>query len=223
MRFSVLSLEMICVAALSLAGAAPTTAQQAASKQVPKPKVSCKAYQLYGSMVEPKDVPAEFAAFVPFIPNGQDLIDLLCGDIKGDGSTTYLLVTRAPGDIGSLSLLTRESDGSLKLEASNNTVIQSSELTGSAGGYRGVDIIRNGFTIRNSFGGGGIGEAYSFTFKYSRIHKTWMLESVEVADYDSVDRPPINTTKKWTKAQFGHVTFSDFDGKAYGIYDPANP
>ena len=34
MRFWVLSLEMICVAALSLAGAAPTTALQAAPKQV---------------------------------------------------------------------------------------------------------------------------------------------------------------------------------------------
>ena len=204
-----------CLARLTLAKIKDLKAKYPADTEFHS--VNCKGLHVYGFPIEPKDVPREYAEVVPFIPKGQRLIDLPCGDIRGDGTTTYLLVTGSEIQIGTLSLLTRQLDGSLQLDASNKTVIQAHMLAGMSGGYKGIDVQRRAFTINNSFGGGGVVANYAFTFRYSAINKTWTLESVVEEDFDGLDQPLTHTAKKSAKTQLGLISFSDFDGTQYGI------
>jgi uncharacterized protein len=80
----------------------------------------------FGSVhIEPTELPQAFAKFMPFVPSDSKVLDLRCADIKGDGSITYLLVTRKSyGFPGTLTLLSRSRDRSLSVEADNESIIQ---------------------------------------------------------------------------------------------------
>jgi hypothetical protein len=180
-------------------------------------RVSCEHLRRYDLSSVSEFAPKQLAEFGPFIPDGQRLVDLQCGNIKGDGSTTYLLVTRSEYEIGTLSLVTRQSDGSLKLEASNKTVIQSAMGAGIAGGYDGITLKSRAFTIKNSFGGGGIGAKYGCTFKYSRASNKWILDSAVEEDYDEADTPHTHASMQTAGGVLEKITFDEFDGTKCGV------
>lgn len=134
--------------------------------------------------VEAKDLPKEFLAFVPFVPTNSTELDGQCADIKGDDSRMYLLVTRArDGEPGTLSLFSRQREGSLAKGAKNHTVVQGATSGGSHGGYEGVDSGLGYFTIRNRVGSMIRSTECVDKFRYDRRKKAWMCESsVEVTD-----------------------------------------
>ncbi len=195
--------------AIGVAITLPVEAQNAAAH------ASCRKLALYGMTFKAKDVLSEYAEFIPFIPPGQKLIDLRCGSIKGDGTETFFLVTRPDIDIGTLTLLSWQRNGTLNVEASNKTVIQST-MAGSGGGYQGIDIKRSKFTINNSSGGTAGGASVAFTFKFSKSAKSWILDAVKEKDYDADGRQtnPLNVAPR------ERIRFTEFDGKMHGIVDP---
>jgi uncharacterized protein len=182
----------------------------------------CEAIPLtfFGAVhVEAKEIPKAFAEFVPFVPKGSQVLDLRCADIKGDGSTIYLLVTRKPyGVPGVLTLLSRTQQHSLRVEAINQSIIQT-DMAGMAGGYGGIVTHNKGFTVESGVGGAGHRAEWQFDFRYSATARTWMLESINI---DSVDRDsePSDNHERLTKATLGSVAFGDFDGTPYGLATP---
>jgi hypothetical protein len=175
---------------------------------------------IFGSThVEPKELPQAFAEFIPFVPSGSKVLDLLCADIKGDGAITYLLVTRKPyGSPGTLTLLSRARDRSLRLEAENKSIIQT-DLAGESGGYEGIVIHQKGFTVQNSVGSAAGRGSFRSTFRYSTTARTWMLEGIDIDSFDRTDVPP-HSHQRLTTARLGHVTFGAFDATPYGIALP---
>ena len=171
----------------------------------------------FGSVhVEPTELPPAFAEFIPFVPSDSKVLDLRCADIKGDGSIVYLLVTRKPyGFAGALTLLSRMRDGSLRIEANNGSIIQT-DVAGMAGGYEGIVIHQRGFTVKNSVGSASAEGSFRFTFRYSTTARTWMLESVDTDSWADGK----GGHDRLTTANFGHVTFGEFDATPYGIALP---
>jgi uncharacterized protein YecT (DUF1311 family) len=166
--------------------------------------------------IEPTDMPPAFAEFIPFIPNGAKVLDLRCGDIKGDGSIAYLLVTREPHGVpGILTLLSRSQDGSLRVDSKNGSIIQT-DAAGMEGGYAGITLRRKSFAVRNTFGSAGTQGSFKFTFRYVTTAGTWMLASIDTDTHRHGDVPPHNR-ERLTKASFGDVTFAAFDATPYGI------
>jgi uncharacterized protein YecT (DUF1311 family) len=169
--------------------------------------------------VEPTELPQAFAEFISFVSRGSKVLDLRCADIKGDGSITYLLVTREPyGFPGVLTLLSRSRDGSLRKETDNGSIIQT-DAAGMAGGYEGIVIHPKGFTVENTFGSAGAESSLKFTVRYSTTARTWMLESIDIDSYSDGDVPP-DSHRHFTTANFGHVPFGTFDATPYGIALP---
>ncbi len=166
--------------------------------------------------IEPWDLPPAFAEFIPFIPPGAKVLDLRCGDIKGDGSMAYLLVTREPHGIpGTLTLLSRSQDGSLRVDCENGSIIQT-DAAGTEGGYAGISLRRKGFAVRNTFGSAGTVGSFKFTFRYVTTTGTWMLESIATDTQRHGNVPP-HSRERLTKATFGDVTFAAFEATPYGI------
>jgi hypothetical protein len=184
-----------------------------------EPQCSEIPLTFFGSThVESTELPQAFAEFIPFVPSGSKVLDLRCADIKGDGSVTYLLVTREPYGIpGTLTLLSRSPGGSLRVASHNGSVIQT-DVAGAAGGYSGIVIHPKGFTIENTVGAAGAEGSFKFTFRYSSTARTWMLESIDTNSYSDADPP--HSHEHLTTANFGHVTFEAFDATPYGIATP---
>jgi len=174
----------------------------------------------FGSVhVEPKAIPQALAEFVPFVPSGSKVLDLRCADISGDGSTTYLIVTRQPyGVPGILTLLSRTRGSSLRRVAENKSIIQT-DLAGMAGGYEGMVIHQKGFTIQNSVGSAAGESSFEFNFQYSATARNWMLESIDINSGNNRNDPP-PSHQHLTAAELGHVTFGAFDASPYGMALP---
>ncbi len=169
--------------------------------------------------VEPTQMPQAFAELIPFVPSGAKVLDLRCGDLKGDGSMVYLLVTREPHGVpGRLTVLSRSQDGSLRVESENPSMIQT-DSAGTAGGYAGIAIRRKTFTVSNTFGSPGAAGSFKFTFRYAMATRTWMLTSI-VIDTHSRDAVPPHSRERLTQANFGEVSFAAFDATPYGIALP---
>lgn len=151
-------------------------------------------------------------SFSPFVPHGWEVLDLRCADIKGDGSITYLLVTREPdsGQPGTLTLLTLAPGGSMHVEGENHAIIQT-DAAGIEGGYGGIILLPKGFVVESSIGGGGVGNTYKFTFHYSTAARTWMLQRIDVGSFGGSQFPP----QHLTTATLGKVTFDEFDATQY--------
>ncbi len=169
--------------------------------------------------VEPTEMPQAFAEFIPFVRSGMKVLDLRCGDLKGDGSMVYLLVTREPHGVpGTLTVLSRSQDGSLRVESENPSMIQT-DSAGMAGGYAGIAIHRKAFTVSNTFGSAGAAGSFKFTFRYATAARAWMLASI-VIDTPRRDAGPPRNRERLTQANFGEVTFAAFDATGYGIALP---
>jgi hypothetical protein len=177
---------------------------------------------------ETKDLPAQFKEFVPFIHADERLLTVACMTAPDRAGMRFLTATKAPTKMGSVSILVRQPDNSLRLEAVNHTVVQVNgyEGSGASGGFERMGSSRPGlFTIDISGGDSVQRTDYEFQFRYSPAEKTWLLYSVVTKvftrDIDLEHRKEKDdiTTEKQTAKDFGHVTFSEFDGAKFGLGD----
>lgn len=153
-----------------------------------------------------------------FATQGAKILDMLIGDLTGDGRQGALLVLDPPvsglprlgdGPARELMLLVRDAHGRFERVGSSLAVIPSSTSGGLAGdpyGYTRID--EGGFTIAN---GGGSRERWSdeFTFRYAATAGTWLVARVtrQVEDSESGEHRQLVLTPE----TLGEVTFADFD------------
>jgi uncharacterized protein YecT (DUF1311 family) len=177
----------------------------------------CKVADTVSGGYETKDLPAPFKEFVPFIPADERLDGLTCMAVSDLPGTRFVMLTRVwPYSVGSVFILARERDNSLRLDAANHSAVR------NGGGY--VQSSRPGFfTVDSGWGDGTEVTDYKFSFRYSPGTETWVLDSVVRRD-TVVDRDPIHQTSKeqiqsdrWTATDFGYLTFSEFDGAKYEL------
>jgi uncharacterized protein YecT (DUF1311 family) len=140
-----------------------------------------------------------------------------CMAVSDLPGTRFVMLTRVwPYSVGSVFILARERDNSLRLDAANHSAVR------NGGGY--VQSSRPGFfTVDSGWGDGTEVTDYKFSFRYSPGTETWVLDSVVRRD-TVVDRDPIHQTSKeqiqsdrWTATDFGYLTFSEFDGAKYEL------
>jgi hypothetical protein len=153
-----------------------------------------------------------------FATQGATILDLLIGDLTGDGRDGALLVLDPPasgtprlgeGPARELMLLLRDASGQFEKAASSLSVIPSAGSGGVAGdpyGYTRID--QGGFTVAN---GGGSRERWSdeYNFRYVASVATWRLVRVvrQVEDTESGEHRQLVLTTE----TLGDVAFADFD------------
>ena len=156
-------------------------------------------------------VPSEVA---PFVEYGSTAVYLKQGDVNGEGLQDYLLVVSGDIDPGTRSLLVlvREPDGSLKLAARNDTLIECEAARGMGGFYQ-VTATGNGFEVEDVSGSSGVDQTLQYKFKYFAREKTWILVEADREFDDPRSNPPEHT--KHVDRPFEHgkiIRFSSFDG-----------
>jgi hypothetical protein len=170
-------------------------------------EVSCIGMRsaLGAKPIDEAEIPAEIK---PFIPSGMTAVQFDCVDLNGDGRADYLLVLHAE-PLHQLMILVRQPDGTLSLQGTNKDVIWDEYGVGVNGGYS-VSSRRNGLTVDNWSGTGGLGEEDRYDFSYSPKQKTWVLlrivKTVQTGEPEDATAKPVISTKK----DFGLVKFSDF-------------
>jgi hypothetical protein len=153
-----------------------------------------------------------------FATQGARVLDMLLGDLTGDGRQGALLVLDPPasgsprlgeGPPRELMLLLRDGAGRFEPVASSLSVIPSAASGGVAGdpyGYTRID--EGGFTVAN---GGGSRERWSdeYQFRYVARVATWRLARVvrQVEDTESGEHRQLVLTPE----TLGEVAFADFD------------
>jgi hypothetical protein len=153
-----------------------------------------------------------------FATQGAKILDLLIGDLTGDGRQGALLVLDPPasgtprlgeGPAREIMLLMRDASGRFEKTASSFSVIPAAASGGVAGdpyGYTRID--GGGFTIAN---GGGSRERWSdeYNFRYVAAAGTWRLVRVvrQVEDSESGEHRQLILTPE----TLGEVAFADFD------------
>jgi hypothetical protein len=150
------------------------------------------------------ELPAEVQ---PFVPEGQQVKWLYCGDVNGDGASDYVLVTEA--GIRTFQILLRASDGHLRSDVRNDDAVQGladDEFTGAPA----LLVRKNKFVIiNNSAGHFGTGESHVFYFEYSPEINTWILTRVD-KDLQGGGQPEDDRPFHQTQKDFGRVTIGDF-------------
>ena len=144
----------------------------------------------------------------PFVPAGKVTVQIDCVDLNGDGRPDYLVVVHSETQI-ELMILVRQPDGKLSLQGTN-THVAGGEALGGANGSYAVRARRNGFTVDNWSGSGGLGGGDRYDFQYSPNLKTWILVRTVTTmqtgqPEDATAKPTIRTIK-----DFGLVKFDDF-------------
>ena len=152
---------------------------------------------------EPKiELPSEVA---PFVESGMTPIELESGDLNGDGLGDYLVVVSSESGAKRVILvLTRQTDGALRLEARNDRIAACQACGGTqADGFDGIDVGYRSFTVNNSSGDAGtpVHLHSNYRFDYSNRDSTWELVLVEEDGWRF--SPP---------RDFGLIKFSEFDG-----------
>jgi hypothetical protein len=159
----------------------------------------------YRAAIDESTTPPEIK---PFVPAGEVTVQVDCVDLNGDGRPDYLVVVHAETQ-SELMILVRQPDGTLSLQGANTDVAWGEALGGVNGGYT-VRARRNGFTVDNWSGAGGLGEGLRYDFIYSPEQKTWVLsrivKTVQTGQpEDAIAKPSIRTRK-----DFGLINFGDF-------------
>jgi hypothetical protein len=159
----------------------------------------------YRAAIDERTTPPEIKRFVP---TGKFAVQVDCVDLNGDGRPDYLVVVHAETQ-SELMILVRQPDGTLSLQGANTDVAWGEALGGVNGGYT-VRARRNGFTVDNWSGAGGLGEGFRYDFIYSPEQKTWVLsrivKTVQTGQpEDAIAKPSIRTRK-----DFGLINFGDF-------------
>ena len=166
-------------------------------------------------------VPAEIKTF---IPKGHTLIALERGDLDGDGTQDYLLVTQEPEpsvpddfdeEPGSRQLwIVTQEGGVLKLAAQADKAILCEGCGGVFGDpFVNVEMGEKTFTI-HFYGGSSWRWAYDFTFNYSRRDKTWQLVKGTETSFHAGE-PDKQEVGVYTPKDFGKIGIAEFDMTTY--------
>lgn len=163
-------------------------------------------------------VPAELH---PFVPANSDPIALQSADLKGDGSTGYLLVTEARSNTTEagrrvLWVLTRGEHGRLSLAKHNGLTVYRSDSNGVHGDpFMGINVSTGRFEIEH-YGGGAAGWGEKFRFAYSKRDDTWQLVRAESFSGCSVfNGKACRHTIRTPPKHFGKIDISDFNPEHY--------
>jgi hypothetical protein len=169
------------------------------------------------------DLPDPLKEFVPFLGPNERLLTVACVTVEERAGVQYLMASKAPGQIGTVSILTRQRDNELHLDTVNHTVIQiaGEEGSGAGGRFEAISPTPQVFSILNAAGNRCDLYEYDFQFRYSPATSTWLLDTVSSlhVTFDPADedgRAEQRTTTQTAK-DFGKVSFSQFDGTKYGI------
>jgi hypothetical protein len=166
----------IACAALSVSGA---VAGENPANKLGDIDPACK--DPFKTEYETKNLPAKFEEFVPFLHGDERLLMVVCTTVPERPGIRFLLAAKAPMKTGSISILIRQPDHSIFLEAINHTLVQVDgvEGSGASGGFLGIESDRPGvFTVNNSAGDSVQLFNYEFKFRYSPAEKTWLLDSI---------------------------------------------
>ena len=155
--------------------------------------------------INEKTTPSEIN---PFVASGKVVAQVDCVDLNGDGRPDYLVVIHAETR-RELMILVRQPNGTLSLQGTNKDVIWDAAAGGVNGSYT-VNVRRNGFTVDNWSGAGGLGGGDRYDFEYSPKLKTWILVRIVTTmqtgqPEDTTAKPTIRTAK-----DFGLVEFNNF-------------
>jgi hypothetical protein len=144
----------------------------------------------------------------PFVASGKVAVQVDCVDLNGDGRPDYLVIVHAETR-SELMILVRQPNGKLSLQGTNTDVAWG-EASGGVNGSYMVRARRNGFTVDNWSGAGGLGAGFRYDFNYSPEKKTWVLlrivKTVQTGKPEDATAKPAIRTKK----DFGLIKFSDF-------------
>lgn len=183
-------------------------------------KTSAELGEGPGGKLETKALPSQFKEFLPFIHSDERLLMVACMTVPERPGIRYLMATKAPRKVGSVSILDREPDGSLRLEAVNHTVVQidGDEGSGEAGRFHSVwSTLPGVFLISNSSGDRCNYTERYFEFLYSPATNSWLLNST-MTNHAGDDAKGNGSTTR-TADDFGQITFTQFDGRKYGIIE----
>ena len=171
-------------------------------------------------------IPAEVK---PFVEKGAAAVALETGDLNGDGTMDFILVTEKtkaePGasdiadDERSLLILVRGGGaGKLTLAKRNEKVVYCRSCGGVMGDpFAGVEVRRNGFTV-NNYGGSSWRWSESYVFNYSRRDNTWQLVRATEETFNALEPKKVKT-KILLPKNFGKIDINDFDPAKIGKRD----
>ena len=153
-----------------------------------------------------------------FVPAGATLVDSVVGDLTGRGRSDVLIVF-APssseqdrlgeGPGRTVVLLTRDQGGGLQRAAENARLVPCARCGGVAGDPYGYARIDAG-TVTVAVSGGSRERWFSdYVFRYAAEHGDWLLDHVTRGVTDT--QTGIRKQAELTAADFGEVTFSQFD------------
>jgi hypothetical protein len=163
-----------------------------------------------------------------FVEKGAAAIALETGDLNGDGTMDFILVTEKtkdetgdPDDAEderSLLILVRDRAGVLTLAKRNEKVVYCRSCGGVMGDpFAGVEVRRNGFTV-NNYGGSSWRWSESYDFNYSRRDNTWRLVRATEETFNALEPKKVKTKILLPKT-FGKIDINDFDPAKIGKRD----
>lgn len=145
-----------------------------------------------------------------FAINGAKILESTSGDLRGDGSKGYVVVTDLGGTASrDVKILVPDASGNIREASSNARLVPCATCGGVAGDpYGFTRIERGGFTVAI---GGGSRERWSDenTFTYVPARSDWFVSHVlrRVQDLDTGQHKEIDLRAR----DLGDVAFSDFD------------
>jgi hypothetical protein len=167
-------------------------------------EVTCLGRSSFGQAMDKSELPEEVR---PFVPEGDNAIDLVCGDLDGEGKQDYLLVSQSEQRRQTLSVLLRTPDGKLSAIVRNPRI--------SDGWFGTLIARRERIEVINTIEGNGGGDIFTFYFQYSAPDKTWLLTRAEKGF--SGDAPFTNDEHPFTQLprDFGRITIDGFRFDAF--------
>ncbi len=172
---------------------------------------------LEGRHLKEKEDVSELKYLKTFIPEDHVVMDYEYGDLnRDDKKDDVILVSYSKteaeegGSIGRTTyILTRQTDGKLKKEGENGSVVLCSDCGGVMGDpYQGI-VIKNGYFSLEHWGGSRWKWTQINTFKYDGEKKGWYLHKKGGESYDSFEPEKVEETVSTVK-DFGIIAFDDY-------------
>lgn len=166
----------------------------------------------------------------PFIEEGMRLLTNESADLNGDGRSDYILVfeteTEEKNDLErevrnrSLFILVREPNGNLQVAKRNDKIVFCSTCGGMMRDpFQGISVGPKTFTVHH-YGGSGWRWSIAYTFRYSRLDRTWQLVEAEESDFHAGDPEESLRTKIYSPPNdYGKIDIADFDTESYRAQD----
>ena len=178
-------------------------------------------------------------AFLDFIPDGYTVKDWKTGNLNRDDQDDIVIILEkesseteavnandAQGGAAAsgspaineekrpVLLLTRNSNGNLKLAGRNDNVVLCSDCGGVLGDPYSAITIKNGYFSIEHYGGSNWRWTRIIIFKYSEQNKTWYLHKDGGDSYHTSNPDEINS-KVLSKKDFGTIKFEDYDSSMF--------